>query len=55
MATRNVKTILAPMKLLDKVFGDIVTNDGYGKITIDDFNHFNGRYVEVLCQVMQRP
>ena len=55
ITTRSAKAMLSWMKLIDKAFGVIISNDGQGIITIDDFTQLNEKSVESLCQVLRRP
>ena len=38
MATRIVKAVLSRMKMIDEAADIVVTNDGQGLITIDEFS-----------------
>ena len=55
MNTRNAKAMLSKLKLTDESVGVVVSNDGQGLITVDDFAQVNEKYVEDLCRVLQRP
>ena len=55
MTTRISKMVLSQMKLIDKSVGVVVVSDSQGLITIDDFDHFNEKSVEILCQVLRSP
>ena len=55
MTTRSVKVMLSWMNLTYESIGVVVVNYGQGIITIDDFDHLNEKYVDVLFRVLQRP
>ena len=52
MATRNVNTMIARMKLTDEAVGSVIANDGQVIIAIDNFAQFNEKYLEGLFRVM---
>ena len=43
------------MNLIDKAVGVVVSNNGQGLITIDDFAQLNEKSVEGLCWVLRSP
>ena len=49
MATRGEKKILSRMKLIDQAVAVVVTNNGQGILTIDDFAHLNDKSLEGIC------
>ena len=55
MATRIAKAMLAYMNLTDEAVGIVVTNDGQGLITIDDFSELNEKSMEGLFRVLRSP
>ena len=46
--------MLSKMKLKDKAVSIVVSNNGLGIITINDFSHLNEKSMEGLCQVLRR-
>ena len=50
-----MKAMLSIMKLTDKAVGVVVSNNGQGRITIDDFAQLNEKSVEGLFRVLWRP
>ena len=55
MATRVAKVVLSRMKLTDKSFAVVVSNNGQGLITVDDFSQLNDKSVEGLFRVLRSP
>ena len=55
IATRSAKLMLSWMNLTDEAGCLIISNDGQGLITIDDFSQLNEKFLDGLCQVLQRP
>ena len=54
MATRNEKSILDRMKLIDEYVGAIVSNDVQGIIMIDNFSQLNNESVENIYRFLRR-